>query len=385
MSNYRGIISPAYIVQRPLNSISPTYMHYLFRTPTFAKEAERLSYGITSDMWSLRPEHFKLIKVCIPPPFEQAVIVLFLDHADRRIRRYIRAKEKLITLLEEQKQAIIDQAITGRIDVSTSRPYPEYKPSDVEWLGEVPAHWEMRRLRNVVEMWASNVDKHTREDERPVRLCNYADVYNNECIRADMSFMSATATTEEIRRFQIRIGDVLITKDSESWDDIGVPTVVESTEDDLVCGYHLALLRPDSDVINGRYLCRELSSLGVADQFYVQANGVTRFGLSQNAIKSVWLPVPSLPEQTDIVCFLNKTLLSIDEVIDRAQREIDLLREYRIRLVADVVTGKFDVREAAAALLKVDPLATDDADDSFSTDPEPDAGQADIALEVTDA
>ena len=97
-------------------------------------------------MWSLRPEHFKTIYVCVPPFTEQANIVRFLDHADRRIRRYIRAKEKLIALLEEQKQAIIHQAVTGQIDVRTGQPYPAYKPSGVEWLGDVPAHWEVLRL-----------------------------------------------------------------------------------------------------------------------------------------------------------------------------------------------------------------------------------------------
>ena len=95
-------------------------------------------------MWSLRPEHFKTIYVCVPPFTEQANIVRFLDHADRRIRRYIRAKEKLIALLEEQKQAIIHQAVTGRIDVRTGQPYPAYKPSGVEWLGDVPAHIGIR-------------------------------------------------------------------------------------------------------------------------------------------------------------------------------------------------------------------------------------------------
>ncbi len=90
------------------------------------------------------------ISFLIPPPSEQGAIVRFLDHADRRIRRYIRAKEKLIALLEEQKQAIIHRAVTGGIDVRTGQPYPAYKPSGVERLGDVPAHWEVRRLKSLV-------------------------------------------------------------------------------------------------------------------------------------------------------------------------------------------------------------------------------------------
>ena len=147
VSKYRGIVSPAYVVQRPLKGTNSRYLHYLLRTPAFAREAERWSYGITSDMWSLRPEHFKMIYACAPPLPEQTAIVRFLDHADRRIRRYIRAKQKLIALLEEQKQAVIHQAVTGQTDVRTGQPYPACKSSGIEWLGDVPAHWEISRVK----------------------------------------------------------------------------------------------------------------------------------------------------------------------------------------------------------------------------------------------
>ena len=130
VSDYQGIVSPAYVVERPRKGTSSRYFHYLLRTPAFAKEAERWSYGITSDMWSLRPEHFKMIYGCLPPLHEQAAIVRYLDHADRRIRRYIHAKQKLVKLLEEQKQALIHQIVTRGLD-----PNVRLKPSGVEWLG----------------------------------------------------------------------------------------------------------------------------------------------------------------------------------------------------------------------------------------------------------
>jgi len=145
-SAYQGIVSPAYVVQRPRQNADPRYLHYLLRTPAFAKEAERWSYGITSDMWSLRPEHFKMIYSSLPPLREQNAIVRFLDYVDRRIRRAIRAKKRLIELLEEYKQALIHEAVTGRIDVRTGKPYPAYKNSGVEWLGKVPEHWEVIAL-----------------------------------------------------------------------------------------------------------------------------------------------------------------------------------------------------------------------------------------------
>ena len=106
--------------------------------------------GVTR--FGLTHSGIKSVWLPLPPPTEQTAIVRFLDHADRRIRRYIRAKERLIALLEEQKQVIIHQAVTGRIDVRTGQPYPAYKPSDVEWLGGMPAHWELVRLKDVAKV-----------------------------------------------------------------------------------------------------------------------------------------------------------------------------------------------------------------------------------------
>ena len=182
--------------------------------------------------------------------------------------------------------------------------YLSYRPSGVEWLGDVPTHWEVRRLRTVAEMRVSNVDKHTREDEFPVRLCNYVDVYKNDRITEAVPFMNATASWDEIERFRLERNDVLITKDSESWDDIGVPALVTETADDLLCGYHLALLRPFEEVL-GAYLALTLRSRVVAYQFHVSANGVTRYGLTHAGIQSVRIPFPPLPEQRAIVRYLD--------------------------------------------------------------------------------
>ena len=145
VSELRGIISPAYVVQRMRGAHNPRYFHHLFRTPGFAKEAESWSYGITSDMWSLRPEHFKAIYSPLPPDEEQAAIVRFLDHATHRLDKTIQAKRKTIALLNEQKQAIIHRAVTRGLS-----PDVPLKDSGIPWLGQIPAHWEVRRLRTLV-------------------------------------------------------------------------------------------------------------------------------------------------------------------------------------------------------------------------------------------
>ena len=137
VSDYQGIVSPAYVVERPRKGTSSRYLHYLLRTPAFAKEAERWSYGITSDMWSLRPEHFKMIYGCLPPLPEQAAIVRFLDHA-RPAHPALHPRQAEADQAAGGAEAgpLSTSAVTGQIDIRTGRPYPAYKDSGVEWLGE---------------------------------------------------------------------------------------------------------------------------------------------------------------------------------------------------------------------------------------------------------
>ena len=224
------------------------------------------------------------------------------------------------------------------------KPYPAMRDSGVKWLGAVPTHWEVHRLRSVAEMRVSTVDKHTREGERPVRLCNYVDVYKNDQIHSGMNFMPASATVDEIERFRLRCGDVLVTKDSEAWNDIGVPALVREVEDDIVSGYHLALLRPRIGRVRGDYLFRALQSRPVTYQFHVRANGVTRYGLSHEAIKSTRIPVPSPAEQTAIARFLDHADRRIQRYIDAKQKLIALLEEQQHAVVGCAVTGHVDVR-----------------------------------------
>ncbi|MGE5482578.1 MAG: restriction endonuclease subunit S [Bacteroidota bacterium] len=222
------------------------------------------------------------------------------------------------------------------------KPYPTYKDSGVPWLGEVPEHWEIRRQRDCVELLISNIDKRSQEGEVPIRLCNYTDVYKNDRITAHLRFMNGTATHEEIRRFRLRVGDVVITKDSESWTDIGVPALVEYEAPDLVCGYHLAVLRPRQEALTGGFLLRAIESPGVAVQYHIAANGVTRYGLSHCAIKNVHTPVPPLPEQAAIVRLLDHVDRRIRRYIRAKKKLIALLNEQKQAIVHRAVTRGLD-------------------------------------------
>jgi type I restriction enzyme S subunit len=354
-----GLVSPAYVVARPFPEADAAYYAYLFRTSAYMREIETFSRGIVPDRNRLYWESFKQMPSLYPPLDEQRLIVRFLDWHGAQTAKLIRAKNQTIALLNEQKQAIVHHAVTRGLD-----PAAKLKPSDIPWLGDVPAHWEVRRLRNLAEMRVSNIDKKSFDDERPVRLCNYVDVYNNEVIHADIPFMEATASPAEIERFRLRIGDVIITKDSEDWKDIGVPALVATEADDLVCGYHLALLRPNPRT-DGAFLFWQLLSPHARRQFAVAANGVTRYGLSHGSIKELALLAPHLEEQRAIAAHLNDATSGIRSTVAGIHREIALVQEFRTRLIADVVTGKLDVRTVAAGLPAVTDLGQSDQDDEL--------------------
>ena len=219
---------------------------------------------------------------------------------------------------------------------SVLHPYAALKSSGVHWLCHVPEHWHVRRLRTVAEMRVSNVDKHTKEEEFPVRLCNYVDVYKNDRITQGIAFMSATASRDEIEKFRLNRNDVVITKDSEAWDDIGVPSLVTEPANDLISGYHLAIIRPRENTY-GPYLFWALRSKPTAYQFHVEAKGVTRYGLAHHGIQSALIPHPPLSEQKAIVRFLDHADEQIQRYIAAKERLIALMEEQRQALAYQAV------------------------------------------------
>jgi type I restriction enzyme, S subunit len=210
------------------------------------------------------------------------------------------------------------------------------------WQSTLPRNWTVRPLRSVAAYSVSNVDKIPSDDETPVRLCNYTDVYNNETIHLGLEFMEGTASQAEIEKFHLLTGDVVITKDSESWDDIAIPALVAETADDLVCGYHLAMIRPDPEKLLGSFLFRCLQAKNLRIQLELAANGITRFGIPKNAIGSLAIPVPPKSEQEQIVRFLEREVGSIDNLLVSKRSLLDLLGEKRRSVVAEAVMRGID-------------------------------------------
>ena len=176
--------------------------------------------------------------------------------------------------------------------------------------------WARVTLGEVVDPRLSSVDKKSKPNQRVVQLCNYMDVYANNFIHRDMDFMAATATDREISNCSLFPGDVVITKDSEKHDDIGIPALVREDIPNLVCGYHLAILRPDTSAVDGSYLFYALSAEDAQRQFHSYANGITRFGLRKADVGLIEIPLPPLSEQRAIAHILG----TLDDKIELNRR-----------------------------------------------------------------
>lgn len=222
---------------------------------------------------------------------------------------------------------------------------------------ELPPGWKLERLKYFAEVRNSNVDKTISEDEEPIRLCNYTDVYYNDRITPDLNFMEGSATAAEIERFQLKRGQVIITKDSEGWDDIAIPALVTENMPDVLCGYHLSVFEPGPQ-LDGGYLAWLCRAEPLNDQFKLAANGVTRFGLGQYPMKNAVIALPPLGTQRLITRFLDEKTKWINELTEkisggvvesripnstlklREKSLLDLLMEYRSALIAAAVTGQ---------------------------------------------
>jgi type I restriction enzyme S subunit len=205
------------------------------------------------------------------------------------------------------------------------------------WLGEIPSHWTAKRLKHIADTSASNVDKKSKDGEPAVRLCNYTDVYYNDRVTSDLDYMTATASVDQIKKFTLRAGDTIITKDSEGPDDIAIPTFVPADLPGVICGYHLSIVRP-RPFVHPRYLNHTFKCHFARAYFATRANGLTRYGLGSQALGDVVFPVPPASEQVQIARFLDYETEKIDALIEKQQQLIALLKEKRQAVISHAVT-----------------------------------------------
>ncbi len=338
-----GVISPDYSVFRRKCSLSMAYVERTLRSPACRGELGTRAKGIVEGFWRLYTDDFFDIRLPLPPLPEQTAIVRYLNHVDRQVRRFVQAKQKLIKLLEEEKQALIHRAVTRGLD-----PDVPMKDSGVEWLGEVPAHWEVVPLRRMISLITSGSR-------------GWAKYYSDEgdlFIQSGNLGRSMGLIFNKVHRVEIPIGAegerTLVARDDVLVCITGALTgnvvhVAEQLQPAFV-NQHVALMRPSPDAVAPRFLSYALYSRYGQEQLESSQYGGTKQGLGLDDVRGVNVLLPSLVEQQEICEFLDESLAHLACYRSLARREIALLHEYRTRLIADVVTGKLDVRQAAAGL-----------------------------------
>lgn len=304
-------------------------------------------YSLAAAQPGLAMDKIKRLMIPVPTLPEQNAIADYLETKTAQIDRQIDLLGKKATQYGKLKQSLINETVTRGLDKSVPM-----KESGVDWFGEVPAHWGLKRLKELVSIQNSNVDKKSHNEEIAVRLCNYVDVYKNEFITGKLSqdFMWATADESEIKKFGIKKNDLLITKDSETADDIAIPALATETLDGVLCGYHLAQIRANPKNLLGSYLFRLFQSKSYGHRFETSAKGITRVGLGQSAIADAITPVPPLAEQQAIAAYLDEKTAHMDLIVTAINSKIEKLKDLRKTLINNVITGKIKVVSEVQAL-----------------------------------
>ena len=340
-----------FLVLRPrADNLLPGYLEQLLRSKPIIDAVDASTFG--AKMPRADWQFIGNLVLPLPPPAEQAAIARYLDRVNERIHRFIAAKKRLIGLLEEKRRAVIHHAVTRGLE-----PDVRLKPSGVEWLGDVPAHWEVRRLKDSVcgcvnGVWGT--DPNGIDDLPCVRV---ADFNRQKLrIRTPIPTIRAIAPKERHRRI-LEFGDLLIEK-SGGGDQQPVGSVILFDHKiQAVCSNFVARMPVRKEFNSGylTFLHASLYAIGLNQRSIKQTTGIQNLDLAAYLAEPI--AFPPLAEQAAIAAHLDKAVAVIDAAVACTCRWIELLREYRVSLAANVVTGKLDVRQAAANL-------PDEADES---------------------
>jgi type I restriction enzyme S subunit len=367
VSPYSGITSPAYCVYRFSAIALPWYFHHLLRTPAYKDRIKMASTGVVESRLRLYSDDLGRLELPLPPLSEQAAIVRFLDWASSRLDRAIQAKRKVIALLNEQKQAIIHRTVTRGLD-----PTVKLKPSGIPWLGDIPVHWEIVTLGRLC---VSRCDgpfgsslKSAHYTDSGVQVIRLQNIGSGEFRFRDGAFISPDhyATLGEHGVIE---GDLLVAGLGDERIPAGRACVAPPNLGSAMVKADCFRFRLRTGYAVAQFISAQLSATA-AGATSCLSTGATRLRINLSSTASRSVAIPPHVEQHEILMSIDRAVAPMMGTISRLTREIDLLREYRTRLVADVVTGKLDVREAAARLPDEAPL--DVVDDDTDMDEETD-------------
>ncbi|MGJ8681947.1 restriction endonuclease subunit S [Paraglaciecola sp.] len=310
------------VIAESNSSADSLYIFNVLKGQYVKRQIERTVDGSSHKTVSLKI--IRSLDIPIPPLPEQRKIAKILSTWDKAIS----TTERLIDNSKQQKKALMQQLLTGkkRLLDDSGKPFE----------GE----WEDKYLHDVARIIVSPVDKKTIEGEIPVELCNYTDVYYNTKITKSLTFMKATAKQSEIDKYTLKVNDVIVTKDSETPGDIAVPALVSEDLNGVVCGYHLAIIRPNNELVEGSFLNYLFSMPKTRYYFFTLATGATRFGLSVGGINKAHLTLPPLVEQQKIAALLTNT----DKEIELLEQQLADLKQEKKALMQQLLTGKRRVK-----------------------------------------
>ena len=345
-----GLVSPAYVVARPFPGVDCRYFNYLFRTPSYMSEVDAYSRGIVKDRNRLYWQDFKRMPSPVPPVDEQRRIGGFLDAFNSKVRRFIRNRRQIIELLKEQKQNVINRAVARGLD-----PDVALKPSGVEWIGDIPKHWEAIKLRNIF---------------RPVSSRNRPDLPLLSVVREKGVIVRDVDDLEEnhnfipddLNNYKVVLKGQFAMNKMKAWQgSYGI-----SEYDGIVSPAYFVFKMLEKVQLEFFHLA--IRSRAYVPFFTKASDGIRtgQWDLSISRMKDIPFFIPTSDEQDKIVNFVCEQHSAIDHAISRAEREIELMREYRTRLISDVVTGRVDVRgvEAPEVLGEEPPEPDEDAGES---------------------
>jgi type I restriction enzyme S subunit len=341
ISSYYGIVSPAYCVYRFRKGINPRYFDYLLRTPIYQARIKGFSTGVIESRLRLYTDELNRIEAIIPPLEEQNAIVRFLEYFEQHIKRYIRARQNLIKLLNEQKQAIIHQAVTRGLD-----PKVLLKPSGVEWLGDIPEQWKKKPLKRWAYFNSASLSGQTDKNYS----FEYIDIGTVETGRLihppiKMSFGNSPSRARRVLHFGDTIISTVRTYLKAVW-------FVNINSDVLIASTGFAVLTPHKQV-DPEYLGYVLQSPRFVDRVSAFSTGTTYPAISETLLGCFHIALPTMMvEQKEILNYIKSKTDTLVKLINDVQCEINLVREFQTRLIADVVTGKVDVSAVAAQLPK---------------------------------
>ena len=324
------------ILFRPTVQVHPRFMGYTLDSPPFAFQKSSMGRGIT--IMHIYSSQLKNMCIPLPPLDEQAAIVRYLDHADELINRYINAKERLIPLLEEQRQAVIHQAVTRGYD-----PDVPLKPSHVTNVRLMPAHWEIKRLKSMSHI-RYGLGQPPRESSNGLPLIRATNVSRGHITENAMMYVDPYDVPTTRDAF-LRENEIIVVRSGAYTAD---SAIIPKRYEGAISGYDMVVAATEA---NPGFLAMALLSTYVRDdQLIVVSNRAAQPHLNAEELGDAKIITPPRPEQEAIVNYLHHRLTEVANAKERAHRQIDLMHEYRTRLIADVVTGQIDVRDAVVVM-----------------------------------